>query len=79
MNFCFTQPYESDDKFYLRISKDILGDGEIIMIKETPDSRIVPDTVREWVLEGKCTPMNPSWLYVNEKEPKALMWNDKEK
>lgn len=49
------------------------------MIKETPESRIIPDTVREWVLEGKCTPMNPSWLYVNEKEPKALMWNDEEK
>lgn len=33
LNFCFTQPYETDNKFYLKISKNIIGNGEITMIK----------------------------------------------
>ncbi len=34
LNFCFTQPYEQGEKYYLKLSKDIIGNGEVTMIKE---------------------------------------------
>ncbi len=79
LNLCFTQPYETGDKYYLKMSRDIIGNGQITMIKEEASTRIIPDMVRQWVLEGKCTPLNPSWLFVNAKEPNAVLWTGDEK
>jgi len=27
LNFCFVQPYESGDKYYIKLTRDILGNG----------------------------------------------------
>ena len=49
------------------------------MIKEEVNNRIIPDTVRQWILEGKCTPLNPAWLFVNKIELNAVMWKGEER
>ena len=79
LNFCFVQPYEFGDKYYLKLTRDIIGNGEITMIKEEANTRIIPDTVRQWILEGKCTPLNPAWLFVNKIELNAVMWKGEER
>lgn len=77
LNFCFTQPFEGE-KYYLKLSKSILGNGQITVIYQDKDKKNIQDTVRAWFLEGECTPLNPSWIFTNDAFPEARMWNDEE-
>lgn len=74
LNLCFTQPFERDN-YYLILRKSLLGNAAITVVYEGKDSNIIADTVREWILEGECTPINPYWMITeNSKQPGALLW-----
>lgn len=76
LNFCFTQPFEAE-KYYLKLSKSILGKGLITVIYEDKNTTLIKDTVRGWFLEGQCTPLNPNWLFPNSNTG-AQMYNKEE-